>query len=74
MQKQYALIRNTEIVDVSPFGERPGDAWLPVVNADTAPFDADNHYRLKPVYVLALDHVMRVYPVISKQMHDGLLK
>ena len=48
-----------------------GDAWVPLENADTEPFDAARHYRLKPFYEIVAvydkpDRVRRVYPIVEK--------
>jgi hypothetical protein len=47
------------------------DEWVPLENADTEPFDAARHYRLKPFYEIVAvydkpDRVRRVYPIVLK--------
>ncbi|WP_407153914.1 hypothetical protein [Bradyrhizobium sp. STM 3557] len=74
-ETQYALVSDGRLVE-SPAGNfcttfRPAsDArgeWLPIENIDSAPFDPEKHYRLKPLALrIEGDRVVREYPVIVK--------
>ena len=78
-EQQYALVSDGQfvrspsghehIVTFKPWPDERGD-WLPIVNQDDpAPFNADTHYRLKPL-PLRIDGelVLRVYPLIAKEL------
>jgi hypothetical protein len=54
----------------SEFSARfPADCkWWPLVNADSQPFDAAKHWRLKPVYFAEDRQVIRLYPVVTKSV------
>ena len=64
--------------DYWPAGYEPGphDAWVPIENVDTQPFDAARHWRLKPTMEVISVYatptaVRRVYPVVPKSLEHA---
>jgi hypothetical protein len=51
---------------------REGDRWLPIVYADSEPFDAKTHWRGSPyVTRIAADRVVREFPVVAKSLEHA---
>jgi hypothetical protein len=72
-QREWYLISDANIL-TGPrrSAEKPNDAaigtWLPVVNADSEPFDRRRHWRLTPEMRVEPDRVVRFYPVVRKSL------
>ncbi|MCC8961720.1 hypothetical protein H8A95_05140 [Bradyrhizobium sp. Pear76] len=76
---QYALVADGAVVihnevpilSYRPFPDDRGE-WFPVENEDTEPFNAAQHWRLKPL-PLRVDgeRVIRTYPVVPKSMEHA---
>lgn len=67
---QWALVIGDEVRSLHHSDDKPADEqggrWLPVVYADSQPFDPDLHYRLIPWMRVEADRVARTYPVVAK--------
>jgi hypothetical protein len=72
-RQRYALIEDDKLKSISYHDAKPEDGrgWLPVVHADSEPFDLLKHWRLAPTYSIVdiygkLDRVVCTYPVVAK--------
>lgn len=66
--KQFALVDGDIVVDYALDGAPVGDkrTWLPLVFADSQPFDPGTMYRETPYLKRDGDRVLRIYPIRLK--------